>query len=108
MTQAEALRRAADRILHIELALRQANLWHEQAPTPAAMASRIPFCADTLTFTQWLQFVFLPRMRMQIEANQPLPASSDITTMAEHCLPDNEGRQNIVAAIRAFDALIKR
>src|SRR5690625_457928 len=106
MSRSATLHRAADRVLQIELAMRRAQLWHEQPPTPAAMASRTPFCADTLAFSQWLQFVFLPRMHRLIESNQPLPQSSDISTMAEHCLPATAGRQQLLAAIRAFDELI--
>lgn len=101
------MRRAADAALQIELALREAGLWHEQAPTPAAMASRTPFCADTLGFTQWLQFVFLPRVHMLIESNQPLPQSSNITAMAEESLPEVAGKPAVLTPIRAFDALIE-
>lgn len=106
MTQTIVLRRAADHVLQIERAMRRAQLWQQHPPTPAAMASRTPFCADTLSFSQWLQFVFLPRMHLLIEAGQPLPESSDIATMAEHCLPTIQGRQQLLAAIRAFDDLI--
>jgi len=106
MSRSATLHRAADRVLQIELAMRRTQLWHEQPPTPAAMASRMPFCADTLMFSQWLQFVFLPRMHMLIEANQPLPESSNIGPMAEHCLPATAGRQQLLDAIRAFDDLI--
>lgn len=105
-THADALHRAADLMLHLEQAMRTAGLWQQQPPTPAAMASRTPFCADTLAFTEWLQFIFLPRMRQLIEQDQSLPQSSSIAVMAEEALPEVSGKATILATLRAFDSLI--
>lgn len=93
-------------MLQLEQAMRVADLWQQQPPTPAAMASRTPFCADTLTFTEWLQFVFLPRMRLLVEQDQSLPQSSNIGVMAEEALPEVSGKAAILAAIHSFDRLI--
>ena len=49
-------------LMAIEAQLRQLNLWEEEAPTAEALASSEPFAIDTLSFTQWLQFIFLPTM----------------------------------------------
>ncbi len=106
MNRNAALHEAADLVLQIELAMRRARLWHREAPTPAAMTSRTPFCADTLVFTEWLQFIFLPRMRVLLENDQALPQASGIAPMAEEALPTVEGRDAVLALIKAFDALI--
>jgi uncharacterized protein YqcC (DUF446 family) len=70
----------------IEAELRQLQLWSSVPPDSAALASTLPFCCDTLPFEQWLQFVFLPRMRALVEGRLPLPANSAISVMAEQSL----------------------
>lgn len=70
-------------LIDIEADLRQLNLWQGDAPSSAALASKEPFCFDTLTLPQWLQFVFIPRMYELIETDQSLPESCGIAPMAE-------------------------
>ena len=55
--------RVAALLIDLEGALRSRLLWDADEPSPEALASTQPFCIDTLDFPQWLQFVFLPRMR---------------------------------------------
>lgn len=89
--------------------MREGQLWHTEAPTPAAMASRTPFCADTLAFTEWLQFIFVPRMRELIENDGPLPAASGIGVMAEAKLTgDSAAERRVIEVLAAFDRLVER
>lgn len=101
------LHAAADILLALEHALRDADLWHAQPPTPAAMASRTPFCADTLVFSEWLQFVFLPRMQWIVENGRPLPAASSIAVMGREALAEVSGASAILVQLQAFDRLIE-
>lgn len=101
------LHRAADLTLTIERAMRDGGYWHDQAPKPAAMASRTPFCADTLVFTEWLQFLFIPKMRALIERGGPLPQQSAIAVMATQKLEDRPGRAELMAQLETFDALLQ-
>ncbi|MES1926396.1 YqcC family protein [Salinisphaera sp. T31B1] len=103
---APPVHRIADSVLAIEQAMREAGYWHDEVPAPAAMASRTPFCADTLSFTQWLQFVFLPRMRALIEADARLPAASAIAPLAEESLDERFGKDRLVECLQRFDRLI--
>lgn len=97
----------ADTVLRIELALRRSHLWSSEPPSPAAMASRTPFCADTLSFPEWLQFVFLPRMHEALEGREPLPEDSNISAMAEESLPALGGdARRLLPLLREFDELI--
>ncbi|MGY0219787.1 YqcC family protein [Endozoicomonadaceae bacterium StTr2] len=67
----------------LEQALKQRNLWEGVPPSPEAMSSTTPFCVDTMTFTQWLQWIFLPRMQALLDAGAPLPQGCDMTPYAE-------------------------
>lgn len=101
------IHRIAEIVLTIELEMRRNDLWSKEVPTPEAMASRQPFCCDTLDFREWLQYIFLPRMRHILENGDPLPNHSNITAMAEEDLPHREvdtGR--LLGLLREFDRLI--
>lgn len=97
----------ADRLLGIEIELRALGLWDAEAPTAEALASREPFCVDTLRFSQWLQFVLLPRLQVLLEAGAPLPANSQIAPMAEQSLQGIEGEPaRLLTELRALDELL--
>jgi uncharacterized protein YqcC (DUF446 family) len=70
-------------LIDVEARLRQLNLWKDQSPSTEALTSSQPFCIDTLNFTQWLQFVFLPTLYGLIETGQSLPTACAVTPMAE-------------------------
>jgi uncharacterized protein YqcC (DUF446 family) len=70
-------------LIDIEAQLRQLGLWDKLPPPPAALASEQPFCIDTLTLPQWLQFIFLPTLYRMLEQDQPLPRRCGIAPMAE-------------------------
>ncbi|MEZ3186575.1 YqcC family protein [Pseudomonas sp. LM13] len=96
----------AQQLLLIERELRTLDLWSAEPPSPEALASVEPFCVDTLRFEQWLQWIFLPRMKAIVEADHPLPQASGICAMAE--VVYREGRVvSLLEALRAFDALIE-
>ncbi len=73
----------ADQLLLIERELRALGWWSESRPAPEALASPEPFCVDTLALEQWLQWIFLPRMKLILESDSALPQASGILAMAE-------------------------
>lgn len=99
----------ADLLLAIEAEMRRIALWESQAPDEQAMASLMPFCHDTMGFSQWLQWVFLPRMKAVLESQQDYPASSDIHPLAEYSLAEHgEKIHQLLALIARFDAFINQ
>ncbi len=70
-------------LLQLSEELRTLNLWQEKSPNMCLLASQAPFCCDTLSFEQWLQFVFIPRLNAMIEAKQTLPTNIALCPMAE-------------------------
>lgn len=63
--------------------LQQKKLWQIERPSEAALNSRAPFAIDTLTFAQWVQFIFIEKLRGLLQANLPLPQSMSVQPMAE-------------------------
>lgn len=70
-------------LIDVEAQLRQLGLWDKIPPSAEALASEQPFCVDTLTLPQWLQFVFLPTLYTMLDNHQPLPDRCGIAPMAE-------------------------
>lgn len=99
----------AEQLLLIERELRVLGLWSAQAPAAEALASQEPFCVDSLAFEEWLQWVFLPRMRLIIEQDLPLPGASGIRQMAEVAYRERmlETRR-LHELLGAFDRLVGR
>ena len=99
--------RIVDVLLELEAELRKHDWWEEQAPPASTLASQQPFCVDQLAFEQWLQWVFLPRMKDIIETSRPLPTQSGIFVYAEECLRHYGSRStHLLALIKRFDELV--
>ena len=73
----------AEILIDIEKELRELQLWDDVMISDEALMSEQPFAIDTMTFPQWLQFIFLPRMYFIIEQQLQLPANCGIAPMAE-------------------------
>jgi len=99
--------RIADILLELEATLRCHNLWDACQPAVGALSSTQPFCLDTLRFEQWLQWVFLPRMKHTLENTRPLPEKSGIFVYAREYLRKNDpSTNNLLTLMKRFDDLI--
>jgi uncharacterized protein YqcC (DUF446 family) len=99
--------RVVDVLLELEAEMRALGWWEEEKPSATALASQQPFCVDQLAFEQWLQWIFLPRMKAIIEAGQPLPTQSAIFVYAEECLRHHGSKSaHLLALIKRFDELV--
>ena len=68
----------------LEASMKQKDLWEAEMPSAEAMASTAPFSCDTMGFNQWLQFIFLPKIRQMIEQGEPLPGKCELASMGIH------------------------
>ena len=100
--------RIADVLLELEVTLRNNDLWDSCRPAYHALNSTQPFCLDTLRFEQWLQWVFLPRMKHTLENARPLPQKSGIFVYAREYLRKNDAcTNNLLVLVKRFDDLIR-
>lgn len=67
----------------LQAELKALGLWSNEIPSADALESTKPFCCDTLTFTQWLQFVFIPRLHSMVLHKQQLPKNILVSPIAE-------------------------
>ncbi|MEG9488561.1 YqcC family protein [Mannheimia indoligenes] len=94
-------------LLDLEIALRVNQLWEATPPSPEALANEQPFCVETLTPTQWLQWVFIPRMRAILEATADLPRNFAITPYLEEALKNEAYLQAICEPVLKLETLLK-
>ncbi len=107
MSELDRLSQAADLLLNLEAEMRRQGLWESEPPSEEAFASTLPFCCDTLSFPQWMQFVFLKRMKELIEAGAPLPTQSGIAPMAEEWFTGSDPELvHLIRLLREFDDLM--
>jgi uncharacterized protein YqcC (DUF446 family) len=94
-------------LIDIEAEMRQIGCWDAVSPPPEALRSEQPFAIDTLNFAQWLQFIFIPKMRFLIDQQQTLPGASGIAPMAEGYFSGMKlPVDRLMTALRAVDALL--
>ncbi|TRX56391.1 YqcC family protein [Thalassomonas sp. M1454] len=95
--------------LLIQLAqeLKNNNLWQQQAPSVEALSSTAPFCYDTLSFAQWLQFIFLKRMQIMVQSKTPLPSAISLCPMAEEAFKQHDASiVKLITIIADIDELL--
>lgn len=90
----------------LECVLKQHGLWSAQRPAETRLASQVPFAVDSLTFCEWLQFIFLPTLRAMSEQGQALP-DMHVAPAAEVYLPQQveSGSDELIATLKQLDAL---
>jgi uncharacterized protein YqcC (DUF446 family) len=91
----------------IEAEMKRIGFWRDQPLPPEAFNFREPFAMDTMTFTAWLQFVFIPRVREIIAARGTLPASSQVAAQAIREFDGYDQADDLVRLLSEFDALIE-
>ncbi|UZE94998.1 YqcC family protein [Alkalimarinus alittae] len=97
----------ANLLREIEIELRQLGLWSDKPLEPQQLMSVEPFCIDTMTFPEWVQFVFIARLKFIIAQGAELPKTSDIAPMAEEFFKvNNVNAEPLISLIKAFDQLI--
>ena len=89
----------------IEAELRRAGFWQD-APLPEeAYDFSRAFGADTMTYAQWLQFVFVPRVRELVAARGQFPASSSVGAQAVREFDGDDRASALVTLLSDFDVL---
>ena len=101
MPDPAAVAAAADRI---EGELRALGWWSESPPGPKQLEFRQAFAMDTMAFSQWLQFIFLPRVREAVNSGD-FPPGSMVAAQAVREFDGQDEAHGLIARLGDFDAL---
>jgi len=89
--------------------LSETNLWETDIPSPEALASEEPFCIDTMNLTQWIQWIFIPKLSYLIENHLALPEYSAVHEIAEESFKGMDvDMEKIVTLIKTIDETISQ
>ncbi len=96
-------------LLQLEAEMRRLQLWETQMPEVEALTSEEPFCIDKLDLSQWLQWIFIPKMLFLIENQKPLPEYCGISEVAEEAFQGMKQNMNgVIDLIGKIDGVICR
>ena len=97
----------AELLIDIEGELRKLGQWDRIPPSEKALASDQPFCVDTLTLPQWLQFIFLPTLYQMLQDKQELPDRCGVAPMAQEYFRGSElSTEALIQALDQLDILL--
>jgi uncharacterized protein YqcC (DUF446 family) len=92
-------------IIKLEQSLHTARLWSNFAPSVEALQSKLPFALDTLSFEQWLQFIFIPKISEIVNRKGSLPDNLNLLPMAEQSFCGANRQSGVIDVIKQIDLI---
>lgn len=93
-------------LLSLEQELINSNLWNKASVKKELLQSKQPFCHDTLAPEQWLQFVFIAKLKHLIKTGFPLPNKCEITPYIAESLKEHKNVISITDITTKIDKLL--
>ncbi|AMM81299.1 MULTISPECIES: YqcC family protein [Pasteurella] len=92
----------------LQLNMQSLGLWQMTPPPESAFLSEQPFALDTMSPTEWLQWIFIPRMYALIESEAGLPNKISITPYLEEALKEMDGLADLLSPISEIEKLLQK
>ncbi len=96
------------KINEIEAEMHRMGMWQDQPLTPEQLDFKEPFGIDKLAFEQWLQLIFIARVKEIIAARGEFPSGSQVADQAFREWVTWGSRNDVeplIQLLREFDAL---
>ncbi|MBK8270360.1 MAG: YqcC family protein [Planctomycetes bacterium] len=88
--------------------MKRTHMWQDRPLPPEAYQFRRAFAIDTMAYSQWLQFIFIPRVREIIAGKGQFPSVSHVGAQAVREFDGMEEAGELVSLLCQFDALFNR
>lgn len=88
----------------IEAEMRRVGFWQADPLRPEQLDFTEAFAMDTMTFAQWLQFIFLDRVR-EAAASGEFPSGSSVGAQAVHEFDGYPEADQLITLLSEFDGL---
>jgi len=98
-------RTVAKSLAAVVQSMRAAGVWDTQRPPAEAFANMGAFGMNSMPFTHWLRWVFVPNVEALIASDGPWPRSSQVSVHATREGDTDAVVQSLVPALSAFDEL---
>jgi uncharacterized protein YqcC (DUF446 family) len=92
----------------VEVEMRAAGFWDVAQPSKEEVAAAGAFGSPTISFGQWLRWVFVPAVRAAVAGQRPLPGASSVAAQAIREWgwgPDPAVTDALIERLTAFDRL---
>lgn len=96
------------KINDIEAEMKRLGYWREEPLPPEMYNFTQAFAMDTMPFSYWLEFIFIPRVRTIISERGQFPSSSMVGTQAIREFDRVDEAADLVTILCEFDALFGR
>jgi uncharacterized protein YqcC (DUF446 family) len=96
-------RRVAAKIDAIEAEMKRLGAWSGDPVPPEAYVDMGAFGMNTMSFEQWLQFVFIPRVRELCASDGPWPGESAVGVKAYREFDGWPEAQELARLLAEFD-----
>jgi uncharacterized protein YqcC (DUF446 family) len=100
--------RALREISEIETEMKRIGYWSPEPLPKEAYDFRQAFAMDTMAFSQWLQFILIPRVRTIIEQKGDFPSDNMVGAQAVREFDGDTAASGLVTLLREFDDLFRR
>lgn len=110
MTRADRQKRpdargVSERLAAVVQSMKDAGVWEARRPPDSAFENMGAFGINTMPFTDWLRWVFVPNVERLITTNGPWPKSSQVSAQAAREGDTDPVVNSLVPALAAFDQL---
>jgi len=101
------IKKIKTKIEQIENEMKRIKLWQEEPLPPEQYDFRQAFAMDTMAFSQWLQFIFIPRVQQLVESKGPFPSESNVGVQALREMDGFYEANELVRMLSEFDQLFE-
>lgn len=88
--------------------MKRIGLWQNEPLPEDAYRFRQAFAMDTLAFSQWLQFVLIPRVQAIVASNGRFPPASMVAVQAIREFDGMDQAAELIGLLCEFDELFNR
>jgi len=85
--------------------MKNSGLWQDQPLAPEQYNFNRAFGMDTMAYSQWLQFIFIPRVAELLRTAGEFPSSSSVGAQAIREFDGCSEAQGLVTLLCEFDSI---
>src|SRR5215470_6102846 len=101
MHKGQLREKVADYADQIEAEMHRIGMWQSEPLRPEQLEFTQAFAMDTMTFAQWLQFIFLVRVREAVASNE-FPSGSSVGAQAVREFDGDPDADRLVTLLSEF------
>jgi uncharacterized protein YqcC (DUF446 family) len=91
----------------IEAEMKRIGFWSDEPLPPEMYNFTQAFAMDTMPFSYWLQFIFIPSVRSIVAEQGEFPGGSQVAAQAVREFDGVWEASDLISRLSAFDALFR-